>query len=1086
MSSQLPIIDRLKAYTRRADYPALARRIARLSSRRRAKPALALQIAEAYLCQGQILLARSALAHASLRRARPGLRLRIRLEQAFAGLLAGQPIPECLAHAEHAWNNTQSHALTRRERCLTEVPWRRLQLAAGAQFEISREQRDRAVASLEPLATGLEAQACVEEALKVRLMLAERQPCTDQQLAALSELVADAERADFLEWAAHAGVSRARLMLKHAASLTDIEAELTAAERRYAQANHRQGPVEIARLRAQLQVERHGASLDALIACLAAFRQGDNLKGELSLLLDLAQLALERGDIVSAESYRQQGQQLAHASGMLMMRDNTLHAQADLLQRRNHYRTAIELCHAGLAETHSHFIAACLEQLLGTSYGFLKATDKAIAHYHRALVAFEVMGNEPSASNVALLLAEQLARQQGHDTSEAIALLVTWQRRDLARGDIAALLAKLEVQGQLLQIEPGMRGIVHHLLDTAERLAGRLHGPEGARRLGNLQQQRALLAQREHDPAGYLAAVLDAEGIYQAAGLAYEMANCRYLAGIHHLDQLHHDPERHADSAWEALNQALAYYIDSGMRQQAADARYMLALLLFHLMGYLDAEQCQIRSDQALALLAEGEADLDAIRSDFAAGQALTSLHVKRELRQKSQRLYALAIQLAAGTQPTAVTWQWVQKAKARALCDILGSGALLPARLQSALAVHPQAQALARQEHDLVARLQQAPLEARFALNAKLDKLRQRMAAHPVLHDLLALRNGEIPTLDTLPTLLAPTDAAEPSTLLVDWVTVGKRLFLMTLRPGESPTLTPLPLSLGQVTAFVQDNLGPRYFRDTLYLNPLLLHELDPLTAPLTRLAHPGERLVLSPSGALHGVPLHALSLDDEALIARHPVVYSPGLGVLRHCLLRAGDTPGFQRVALFGDPEGDLPVAALLVTSLGKRLGAAPRWGSEVTRKAFREQIQGCDLIHYQGHARFNATEPLESHLSLADGPLSAREIFALPELAAPLVTLAACESAVSEIATGDEPLGLIPAFLQAGARAVLATQWRTHADSGARLIEHFHDALDPPGSHRDLSKALQQAILETRTTPGFETPYHWAPFILYGGWR
>lgn len=1080
----LTLLTTLADLNRQGDYLALARRISRLSPRRRAEPALALEIATAFLCQGEVFLARSALAHASQCQASPRLRLRIQLEQAFADLLADEPVAACLANAEKAW--AAAGQLPERDKRLAEIPWRRLQLAAAVQFEISREQLARSVASLEPLAAALEAQGCVEEALKIQLMLAERQPGTDQQLAALSELAVRADRVRFPEWAAHARLSRARLMLASDTPFRDIQAELDTAARHYSSAGHRQGPVEVARLRAQARVERRGAALKALTAYLSDFRQGRYIKGELSLLLDLAQLALERGDTARAEAFRQRSQRLARRSGLLMTLNDALLAQVDQLHRHSHYRAAIELCHASLTETPSRFMAASLEQSLGTTYGFLAQPHRATKHLQRALDQFEAMGNAPMASQVAQLLAMQLTQQHDHATPEAIALLVTWQRRDLARGDVAALVAKLDVQVQMLQTDASMLPIAHHLLDTGERLADRLSGRDAARQLGNLQQLRSLVAQREGDKAGALEALAGATATYRQAGMAMQAANCRYMIGIHHLDRLHQAPDELTSLAWDALNQALAYYSDSGMRQQAVDTRYMLALLLFQQLGHFDAEGKKTRTQQALALLADGEAELDAIRSDFATGQALESLHGKRQLRQQSQRLYDLALQLATASQPTDVSWQWVQHAKARALCDTLGSGSLLTSRLQTMLQAHPDAQALAQQEHDLVARRQQAPPGKRFALSAELDELRQRMANHPLLHELLALRRGETPPLASLPGLLAPHAGAAPGTLLVDWVSVGGRLHLMTLRPGEPPTLTLLPLLLDRVAAFVRDNLGPRHFRDTLHLNPRLLNALDSLITPLAWLAQPGERLVLSPTGPMHAVPLHALTLAGDALIARHPMVVSPSLGVLRHCLLRASDSPAFRRVVVFGDPQGDLPDAAMLVTALARQFAIQPLRGSAVTRDAFRQRIQGCDLIHYQGHARFDPSDPLDSQLMLADGPLSAREIFAVSGLTAPLVTLAACESAVSEVTVGDEPLGLIPAFLQAGARAVLATQWRTNARSSARLIEHLHAAIRRQDDQVDLSKALQEAILTTRDTPNCHTPYHWAPFILYGGWQ
>lgn len=1066
-------IKRLAELIRQADYPGLTAYIAGLSPRQRAEPGVALKIAAGYLTQGEIRLARSSLAAASLTRATPGQRLRLTLEQAFADLLADAPTPACMARARAAWQ--AATGLSEEQSRLAEIPWRRVQLAAAAQFEIDDAERAQTLASLAPLATALETLGHIEQALNIRLLHAERQPATDRQLAALEALTHSARRAGFPALAGDARLGRARLMLAHTTPYEEIQAELDTAERLYASAGHRQGAAEVARLRAQSRIERHGASLEPLIACLAAFRQGRNRKGELSLLLDLSQMAHERGDLPSVQAFRQQARQLARRSGMRMTLNGIRLTQLDLLQRQGHYRAAIELANATLAETASRFMVASLEQHLGSIHGLLGQPRQAIPHTRRALEAFQAMGSEALASQAALLLAQQLTQQTPPEPEAASALLTRWQRRDLARGDTAALLAKLELQAQLFFGTAETRGVAHHLLDTAERLAASLSGLEAARRLGNLQQQRSLLAHQERDKDASLAAIRAAAMIYARAGLAMEAANCHYLVGVHALQWLDRDPAALAELGWNALDQALSYYLDSGMRQQSAQARYMQAKLLYHLLSHFDAAARQAHLEQALRLLGEGEADLDAVRSDFAAGDPLATLEAKRQLRQQSQRLYELALPLAAAHQPTEVTWRWAQRAKARALCDTLGDGTLLTGRLKADLDADPRARALAEQEHELVARRRRAPAAEHHALSRELETLRERMARHSGLHELLALRRGEPPSLASLPSLLAAHDTTTPGSLLVDWVAVAGRLHLMTLRPGEAPRLTPLPLSIERVAAFVRENLGPRHFRDTLHLNPALLDSLAPLVAPLAWLARPGERLILSPTGALHALPLHALSLQGEALIARHPVAYSPGLGILRLCLQRTGAHAGFRRVAVFGDPQGDLPDAALLVTHLAQRFATRALRGSSVTRDAFRNAIQGRDLIHYQGHARFTPDDPLASSLLLADGALTAREIFAITDLTAPLVTLAACESAVSEIAPGDEPLGLIPAFLQAGARAVLATLWRTHAGSGAQLIEHLHAALDRQGNAADLSQALQQAILEIRESPGWHTPYH-----------
>ncbi|HLM67703.1 MAG TPA: CHAT domain-containing protein, partial [Longimicrobium sp.] len=81
------------------------------------------------------------------------------------------------------------------------------------------------------------------------------------------------------------------------------------------------------------------------------------------------------------------------------------------------------------------------------------------------------------------------------------------------------------------------------------------------------------------------------------------------------------------------------------------------------------------------------------------------------------------------------------------------------------------------------------------------------------------------------------------------------------------------------------------------------------------------------------------------------------------------------------------------------------------------------------------------------------------------------------------GDEPLGLFPAFLIAGAQSVLATLWRVSGPSAALAMRHFYDALDACAGDR--ARALRQAMLAVRATPGLEAPYHWAPFVLHGSW-
>ena len=124
------------------------------------------------------------------------------------------------------------------------------------------------------------------------------------------------------------------------------------------------------------------------------------------------------------------------------------------------------------------------------------------------------------------------------------------------------------------------------------------------------------------------------------------------------------------------------------------------------------------------------------------------------------------------------------------------------------------------------------------------------------------------------------------------------------------------------------------------------------------------------------------------------------------------------------------------------------------------------------------------------LADGKLTARDIFELSRFRADLVTLAACESAANVIEVGDEPLGLIPSFLFAGSQAVLASLWKVNSKVAAEFMRCFYAGIEEnqgaDESPMNKAEAVRQAMLQVRQNPRYEAPYYWAPFVLNGDWH
>lgn len=1099
MIGESEVLTVIRVQVRQGAYREAANFTERLPLEVKNRPLVALERSRAFLRQGHPINAEAALASANLVLATPGERLILAIEAAALRVYRYVAIREAIEAAEVAFAEVENAHLDPADRAEAERIHVRLMLIAATYHEISPEEGNKWRDRLPGLAQQLERAGRIDEALAARFTYAERLETRTARTEALATLADETVKADRPNLAGEAHCVRAEQLLAAGAPSDEIRAALETAAALYAKTNHEHGPIDVQRIRASLAIERELASPDALEACLEAYRRVDFHRGALNVLMDLSQLAHDRGDTVTAAAYRQQMLALSEKVGMGLARDSFQTAQIDLLMRHHDYGAAIELCQAAIATEPPAMSKAGYEQLLATAYSFINDVDAACTHGRKAIAMFEAIGALDSASDAVMKLTSDLSAYRREEPwKEAEALLAPWSVKDEERGDFAAATNKREMIAQI-KIERFLHSPAHRgespLLDEAEQaieaaeeLAHRLPEREAVRRLGNLQQLRGQSYQARGDEERVIQTWREALAIYERAGLGMEIANCHYILGAMYLNRANQELLPNFGESEKNLREALTYYDSAGMRGQAADTRFMFARLYTNASIRVPQDLRTQMLDAALGHLFAGEADYDAIRREFNAGSSVLEVQRgKRALIEKSQRIYALALEILCLFRPHPTeSWLWGQRAKARALSDILGTGSVPPARTLTAIERHPDSFRLVAQERELIARMNKVSPEDRIGLRRELTALWEHMREDPQLSEYLELRMGAALDAADLEAMVKEDAAAGHSCVCIDWIAVGDRLFLLAVRPGQHPQLVPLPLQLSTVRAFVSNNLAPETFRPTLRDVPELLHELDPLIAPLADLSHPEELLILSPTGPLHALPLHALEIDANPLLARNPIVYCPSLSVLRHCLARRRKDNERPTAALFGDPNGDRAAAANLVAHLEQRFGTKPFIKEDVTRAAFTKAISGRDFVHFQGHAVHQPNDPLGSYLALADGNLTAHDVFGLPGLRAELVTLAACESAANVIATGDEPLGLIPAFLYAGANSVLATLWKVSQTSAAQTMQLFYDTLAKAPKKVKKAQALRRAVLAARDTPGFDSPYHWAPFVLHGDWH
>jgi len=1048
MIDQKIVLSNIQNFRQRGAYQELTQYIDTLPKSLLTQFAIALAYARACMRQKPIV-AEKILAQVDIGKTTPSQKLVLFLESMTLKIFQKSAFREAVQSATNAINNASSEVINSNDWPEIQYIYTRILLMGVIYAEGDPQLAKQMHTQLPRLADVLEEKGKIEISLYARFLFAESLKKVEEKQKALAEFAGIAIRLNRFDLAAEAYLYIAELLLKQGGTSEKIRTMLIQANTYFNEVNHVHGSIDVKRVSALLAIERELAGKELLQTCLEDYQRIDYAKGTLDILMALSQLAHQQGQNTQAVAYRQACLTLAEEVGMELMRDNFQLAQADLLQRNGKYSDMIALCQSALEKNPSPIMEASYTHFLATAYSHVNNYEKSLQYARQTMDTFIAIGKEDSATNSVEVIAHYLdATRQDVHWKEAETLLNTWFDKDVQQNRLNSAVTKLELHTQIFLNRYNFSSTEQHktyLLEKANKtiesafsLAAQLPKQLSAKRMGNIYQLRGQLKYLAGDSQAIEKAWEDALKHFKSASLLFEAANCHYMLGVINLNAANRQLMPHFGTAEQHLQQALNYYEEAKMRVQATDGHYMLALLYFNAALQLRSDNQQILTqlfDATIEHLNLGEHHQDNLRRDYSTGTVLEALEGKRALIEKNQRLYHLALKIAIKYKTNSeLVWEWIQRNKARALVDTLGSVA--------------------------------------------------RMVEKPELKTYLQLRIGEAINQDELDSLLASHETNNYSIICIDWVLSENDIFLVSKKRDQSPTLVKLDYTLEQLQTFIDRHLNRHSFRQTLHDAPQLLRELDILIAPLAYLTHPEEQLVLVPTGPLHAIPLHALEIDGNALLERNPIVYCPSLSILRHCLNRRKPENNQTTAAIFGDPNRNLAQANLLVQHLGKLFNTQPLFAENVTRQNVIQAIMNCEIIHFQGHAVHNTNDPLDSSLKLADSNLTAREIFELEGLQAELVTLTACESAVNIIAAGDEPLGLIPAFLYTGAGAVLATLWQVHQKSASHIMQRFYEIWD----NNDLSKAqaLRQAMLTVKSMPEFSSPYHWAPFVLQGDWQ
>ncbi len=273
-------------------------------------------------------------------------------------------------------------------------------------------------------------------------------------------------------------------------------------------------------------------------------------------------------------------------------------------------------------------------------------------------------------------------------------------------------------------------------------------------------------------------------------------------------------------------------------------------------------------------------------------------------------------------------------------------------------------------------------------------------------------------------------------------------------------------------------------------------------------------QRILIAPHGPVHEVPFAALLAEGARPFVQPDsplLTFTPSVTFWKRTRQRRSDAPAALCLAVGYEGESQVlrhteAEAHFIAAVTGGEVWA----GGQPKAVALAERGGQFRWLHVACHGRFDPVSPLDSYLETGAGErLTARQVLAW-RLPVELVTLSACQTGVSQVQRGDEPMGLVRAFLTAGAGAVLVSQWAVAdwptfllmrrlyqelmagAEAAAALqtaqcwlqsvtaVELQSIAAELPGGAEEATNWL--AGKEEGARP-FAHPHFWAAFVIMG---
>jgi CHAT domain-containing protein len=254
-------------------------------------------------------------------------------------------------------------------------------------------------------------------------------------------------------------------------------------------------------------------------------------------------------------------------------------------------------------------------------------------------------------------------------------------------------------------------------------------------------------------------------------------------------------------------------------------------------------------------------------------------------------------------------------------------------------------------------------------------------------------------------------------------------------------------------------------------YLQALHGALIEPLLPEITT-----PHIIIVPHGCLHSLPFHAFSDGSSYLIDHFEVTYAPSASTLRYCLEKPVVTEAPP--VIVGVADANAPLVEMEVAALRDIFpDAVVICGDRANREAFTRAARNALFVHIATHANFRRDNPLFSSFKLAEGYVTALDLFSMT-CSTNMVALSGCHSGLGQVVDSDDVLGLMRGFFYAGTRSILMSLWAVSDESTVLLMKTFYSEWQRGASK---AKAIQVAMRTVRLR--YTNPFYWAPFVVVG---